>query len=66
MTCYTPPEAPLPGEYIQSTVTEPEANVLSARRESDGSWTVLLTSKNGVVNRLRLPSECESRGGCKK
>lgn len=55
MTCYLPPEAPTPGEFIQSSATTPEPNIISARRERDGGWLVIVTTKDGVINKLRLP-----------
>jgi len=48
-----PPEAPQ--EIIQSSETKPVQSVLQARRERDGSWTVKVTTKDGVINQLTIP-----------
>jgi acetyl-CoA carboxylase beta subunit len=61
MPCHVPPEKPLPDEFIQSTVSEPQPVALQARRNRAGGWDVSVTTDKGVQVRLVLPSEAESR-----
>ena len=64
MPGYTPPSVPNdpPAQIIQSTETNPISNMLQARKERDGSWTVTATTKTGEINRIVIPSP--QVGGC--
>lgn len=63
MPAHPPPAMPNnpPMEIIQSTETNPLQNVLQARKERDGSWTITVATKAGEINRLVIPAE---KGGC--